>query len=440
MRIWTGPQDTAAAVNIHDEHGYASALALQQLPLHATSGLSVAQTQQDLGFYLWIYIVISAVTGVIGTMRFFWSFVMAIKASRALFNKILFTVLRTPLRWLDTVPIGRILNRFTSDFNIIDSRITLDYSMLFANILGLVGVCVAAVFASTLVIPLATVLLAVALIIGKKYMDGARPLKRLESNSKSPVFEIFNAALAGLPTIRGYHKTQVYIDRMYRNLDKWNMISTYMWLLNRWMGFRMSLLGTVFTTVVGIVIILSPNMDAALAGFTLSFALEFSMNVLWTIRNYANMELNMNCTERVVEYTELKTESLDGEKPSAAWPTSGSMEVNDLVVSYADDLPPVLKGISFTVNNNERVGVVGRTAAGKSSLTLALFRFLEARSGSVFIDGMDISKIDIHSLRSRLAIIPQVGILIPSSLVANTNYSPGPRLVLGNYPFQSRPL
>lgn len=181
-----------------------------------------------------------------------------------------------------------------------------------------------------------------------------------------------------------------------------------MWSVNRWMGLRMALVGAVFTAFVGVIVIISPSMDAALAGFTLSFALDFAESILWAIRHYANMELNMNCTERVVEYTELETESLEGVMPPAAWPTSGSMEVKDLVVSYASDLPPVLKGISFQVNNNERIGVIGRTGAGKSSLTLALFRFLEARSGSVFVDGLDISKINLHSLRSRLAIIPQV--------------------------------
>src|SRR5437868_462248 len=95
-------------------------------------------------------------------------------------------------------------------------------------------------------------------------------------------------------------------------------------------------------------------------------------------------------------------------KPPAAWPTEGRIEVEDLVVAYAADLPPVLNGLTFSVNRNERVGVVGRTGAGKSSLTLALFRFLEARSGSIHIDGLDISKINLHDLRSRLAIIPQV--------------------------------
>ena len=116
----------------------------------------------------------------------------------------------------------------------------------------------------------------------------------------------------------------------------------------------------------------------------------------------------MNAAERVIEYAEVETEDLGGEIPPASWPATGNMEVKDLVVSYADGLPPVLKGISFDVKNNERIGVIGRTGAGKSSLTLALFRFLEARSGQVFIDGIDISKIRLYDLRSRLAIIPQV--------------------------------
>jgi ABC-type multidrug transport system fused ATPase/permease subunit len=127
----------------------------------------------------------------------------------------------------------------------------------------------------------------------------------------------------------------------------------------------------------------------------------------------------MNAAERVVEYSELPTESLEGTDAPAAWPAEGSVEVNDLVVGYADDLPPVLKGLTFSVKRNERVGVVGRTGAGKSSLTLALFRFLEARSGSIYIDGLDISKIKLHDLRSRLAIIPQDPVLFSGTVRSN---------------------
>lgn len=121
----------------------------------------------------------------------------------------------------------------------------------------------------------------------------------------------------------------------------------------------------------------------------------------------------------VIEYTELPTETLGGKPAPAAWPTEGSIEINDLVVSYADDLPPVLKGLTFSVRRNERVGVVGRTGAGKSSLTLALFRFLEARSGTIHIDGLDISQIKLHDLRSRLAIIPQDPVLFSGTVRSN---------------------
>ncbi|KAJ4271438.1 hypothetical protein NW762_000140 [Fusarium torreyae] len=420
LRIWTGDVDERVSTgSIHQQHGHASVFSIQQFPYNSAPDFRTTETHYDLKYYLWIYIAISSVTAVIGTLRFFWAYFLAIKASRSLFEKMLFAVLHTPLRWLDTVPVGRILNRFSSDFNIIDNRITMDWTQFISNLLSLVGVCVAAFFASGIVIPLAIVLMGLGILLGNRYLYGARPLKRLESNCKSPVFELFNAALAGVSTIRGYQKTQVYIDRMYEKLDSWVIITSYMWLVNRWMGLRMGLIGTLFSTIVGIIVIVSPSMDAALAGFTLSFAMDFAESILWTIRNYAGMELNMNSTERVVEYTELETESLEGEKPSAAWPTTGAMEINNLEVSYAPDLPPVLKGISFDVKNNERVGVVGRTGAGKSSLTLALFRFLEARSGSVTIDGLDISKIDLHSLRSRLAIIPQDPVLFSGTIRSN---------------------
>lgn len=127
----------------------------------------------------------------------------------------------------------------------------------------------------------------------------------------------------------------------------------------------------------------------------------------------------MNAAERIIEYSNLPTESLEGADPPAAWPSEGRLEVNDLVVSYAPDLPPVLKGLTFRVERNERIGVVGRTGAGKSSLTLALFRFLEAQQGSIHIDGLDISKIKLHSLRSRLAIIPQDPVLFSGTVRSN---------------------
>ena len=420
MKIWTGSDDgVAEKINVHDEHGYAYGFSLQQTA-HAAHGPMVSTTSHHpVSYYLRIYIAIALGGGIFGVLRILWILVMSVKASKALFRKILYTVLRTPLRWLDTVPVGRILNRLTSDFDIIDNRLTMDLAFVFWQMMNIAGICVAATLVSPYALILGFSLLAAAMLIARKYIGAARPVKRMESNSKSPVFEIFNAALAGVTTLRAFRKTGVYINRMNDSLDPWASISVHIWLLNHWLGLRLALIGTVFTTLVGIFIITSPWVDASIAGFAMSFALDFSQNIIFAVRFYANLEMDMNAAERIIEYSELKIEPQEGETPPAAWPTKGTMEIENLEVAYAEDLDPVLKGISFSVKNNERIGVVGRTGAGKSSLTLALFRFLEPRGGKVMVDGLDISKIDLHSLRSRLAIIPQDPVLFSGTIRSN---------------------
>lgn len=412
LKVWTGNEMAEQSHSMHlynhsRDHAFSWAVGVDQTSIHALAAPSM-QGQQSLHFYLGIYVLLAIVSSLVGTFKFFYIYLGSIKASRRLFQKLNFVVLRAPLRWLDTVPVGRVLNRFTADFHIIDSQLANAFSFGFGSFLGLIGVIVAGLFVSPWIVLFAGVLLVFCLYYAIAYLDGARPVKRLESTAKSPVFEQFGSALTGVSTIRGFDKAQVYLERMYRKIDDYSTASWHLWLFNRWMGWRMALVGSFFASFVAIFILVTPGMDAALGGFALAFALEFSSCVLWTIRLYATLELNMNAAERIIEYTELPTESLEGTSPPAAWPTRGIIEVEDLVVGYAPDLPPVLKGLSFTVNSNERVGVVGRTGAGKSSLTLALFRFLEARSGTIHIDGIDISKIKLQDLRSRLAIIPQV--------------------------------
>ena len=178
-------------------------------------------------------------------------------------------------------------------------------------------------------------------------------------------------------------------------------------------------MGAVFAILVAAVIVFS-GIEPSLAGFALGFALQYSTAVTWTARNYANVELSMNAVERVNEYSNIPIEDQSSSvKAPAAWPAEGRLEVSNLVAGYAPELPPVLKGLSFNVEKNQRIGVVGRTGAGKSSLTLALFRFLEAREGSIHIDGIDISKVSLYDLRSRLAIIPQDPVLFSGTVRSN---------------------
>ena len=167
------------------------------------------------------------------------------------------------------------------------------------------------------------------------------------------------------------------------------------------------MIGAGFSTAVAVLIVSIPSIDAALAGFVLSFAFTFTSAISDTLRAWSSFELNMNATERVLEYSSLEMENQGGIDVPAAWPSDGRVQVANLEVGYADDLPPVLKDLSFDAEPGQRIGIVGRTGAGKSSLALALFRFLEARQGSIMIDGIDISKVKVSDLRSRLAIIPQ---------------------------------
>ncbi|VUC31561.1 unnamed protein product [Clonostachys rosea] len=413
LRIWTA---ATSSQTIHQNGNILGPLHFMQTSPQTPKQLVV---DDDVSFYLSIYVSISITASALALVRFFIAYAIAIRGSKAIFDKMLFRVLRAPLRWLDTVPIGRVINRFTADMHTIDERIMMSWGLFYMSALRLVGVCVATLFASRSLILPAVVLIGVGALTGGRYLAASRPLKRLESNAKSPVFELFNTTLTGISTIRAFQRSKSYLTQMQDNLDKWVMTSFYLALANRWMSFRMALIAAVFCIAVGLAIVFNSSIDAALAGFALSFILDFSESIRFAIRYYGDMELDMNAMERATEYMELDTEDLSGDEPPAAWPCSGNMEFSGLEVSYAPDLPSVLSDLTFSVAHNERVGVVGRTGAGKSSLTLALFRFLDTRAGSITVGGLDISKIAVQTLRSRLSIIPQDPVLFSGTVRSN---------------------
>ena len=209
--------------------------------------------------------------------------------------------------------------------------------------------------------------------------------------------------------------------RMHSKIDLYSTAIMHMRLFNQWMSMRLNLIAASFTVVLAFLVLLSPSIDASLAGFALAFALRYNTALIWTINSYANVEMDMNSMERVTEYMHLPTETEhdSGETAPMGWPSQGDLEFADVSARFAPDLPFVLKGITFTARRGERIGIVGRTGAGKSSLTLALFRFLEASQGSISIDGVDIARIRLHELRSRLAIIPQDPVLFTGTVRSN---------------------
>ncbi|KAB2571771.1 ATP-dependent bile acid permease [Lasiodiplodia theobromae] len=392
---------------------------LQHPMIHNVRTPYHAQTlTRSTKFYVGIYVLISCTISLCGAARYFWVYCGSIRASRKLFDDLTYAVLRAPLRWLDTVPTGRVLNRFTADFSTLDLEQANAFSFMLFNLLMVIGIVIAGMMVTPVMILFAIILLALCVRYALYYLVGARETKRLESLAKSPVFELFGAALSGLGTIRAFGKTDDYINAMFAKIDMHGQTMMYMWAFNRWLTFRLGVVGAAFAVAMAALIV-SLNIDAALAGFAIGFTLEYSIAVVWMLRQYAIVELSMNAVERILEYSEIAIEDQEGADAPAHWPAEGRLEVDDLVVSYASDLEPVLKGVSFAVAPNERVGVVGRTGAGKSSLTLALFRFLEARRGSITIDGVDIANVKLEDLRSRLAIIPQDPVLFSGTVRSN---------------------
>ena len=246
-------------------------------------------------------------------------FAISLRASRALFQNLCYRVLRAPRQWFDTVPVGRILNRFTADFNALDSRLATILASFLRQLLEAVVITGVGLFVSHYIGPFALFLLLCAGWVGRRYLLGAREIKRLESNAKSPIFEHFGTTLAGMATIRAWGKGPEYLTRMYDRINAHATAYSHLWLFNRWMSFRQSMIGATFTAVVVITVVSLEGMDASLAGFAMTFALQFTNSIIGVVRMYANVEMNMNATERIIEYSNIEIEDQGGMDVPATW-------------------------------------------------------------------------------------------------------------------------
>ncbi|RBA11790.1 hypothetical protein FPRO05_14227 [Fusarium proliferatum] len=409
IKSWVRSESGTNKSLLHDNMNPAKQQYHQADPEHITG---------DLAFYLSVYVAISILACLNSSVRFYLVLSGSIRASRGLFEGLLYSVLRAPTQWLDSVPVGQITNRFTVDMAWVDAKLGYDIAALFHRLLQIIGIASTGLFVSPATLMFSLIPILGALYYAPKYLSAAREMKRLESASISLVLEHFRSSLAGLSTIRAFSNVSTYTSHMHTLLDHNSQASWHLWLFNRWFNFRINLTGTLYCVLTAALVVLLPNITAPMAGFVLSFTLDYPAAILWTVRQYANVELSMNSAERVMEYKNMVVEAQDGVEPPQQWPSRGELEVKNLSVGYGS-CPSILKNITFTIPAGQSVGVVGRTGAGKSTLILALFRLLAAREGSIMIDGMDISKLKVFHLRSRLQIIPQDLFLFSGTVRSN---------------------
>ncbi|CAF0716991.1 unnamed protein product, partial [Brachionus calyciflorus] len=346
-----------------------------------------------------------------------------IKASRTLHDKLLSSVMKGNLRFFESTPIGRIVNRFTKDVEATEDSIPYSIKSLLECFLGLIST-VTIISTSTPLFLIALVpITAFYIFVQRYFVPSNRQLKRMLSASKSPIFSHFSECQAGVSTIRAYNAQNRFIKIMQDNIDEYLAHYYCNTVSNRWLALRLEIIGNIITITAALFAILDrTTLSAGLAGLSISISLTISGNLNWFVRTLSEFEANITSVERIIEYFEIKHEpewSIDETKPKSDWPKNGNISFNNYSVKYREELDWVLKNLNIKINPGEKIGIVGRTGAGKSSLTLGLFRMLEYYSGDIIIDDVDIEKIGLHVLRHKLTIIPQDSVIFSGTIRMN---------------------
>ncbi|XP_032851218.2 ATP-binding cassette sub-family C member 10 isoform X1 [Tyto alba] len=391
--------------------------ALDTTPVRSNSSL-------DVNFYLIVYGSIAGANSLFTILRAFLFAYGTIHAATVIHNRLLQRALKATVTFFDTTPTGRILNRFSSDLYCVDDSLPFILNIFLANMYGLLGMLVIITcglpWIGLVLLPLA----ALYFSIQRYYRRTSRELKRLYSVTLSPIYTHFSETLSGLSSIRAMRATerfelenQLHLEQNQRCLFASNTAM-------QWLDIRLQMIGVVVVTAIaGIAIIQHQKQlgNPGLVGLALSYALSVTNLLSGLISSFTLTETMMVSVERTEEYTtDIPMEPQDKLVQVAAdWPTQGLVEFQQVVLAYRAGLPNALDGVSFTIYPGEKVGIVGRTGSGKSTLFLALFRMVELKSGRILLDGVDSQLVGLEELRSRLAIIPQDPFLFSGSIREN---------------------
>ncbi|KAL2164206.1 hypothetical protein VTH06DRAFT_3422 [Thermothelomyces fergusii] len=386
-----------------------------------------AGSNPEVGKYLGIYFVFgigAAALTVVQTL-ILWIF-CSIEASRKLHERMATAIFRSPMSFFDVTPAGRILNRFSSDIYRVDEVLARTFNMLFTNLCRSMFI-LAVISISTppflvLIVPLG----AMYIWIQRYYLRTSRELKRLDSVSRSPIYAHFQESLGGISTIRAYRQQERFMLENEWRVDA-NLRAYFPSIsANRWLAVRLEFIGAVVILAAAgfsvIAVATGRKLSPGWVGLALSHGLQITTSLNWIVRQTVEVETNIVSVERVLEYARLPSEApeiIHRSRPPVSWPSRGEVEFINYSARYREGLDLVLKNINLDIKSHEKIGVVGRTGAGKSSLTLALFRIIEPDTGNISLDGLNTSTIGLLDLRRRLAIIPQDAALFEGTIRDN---------------------
>jgi ATP-binding cassette subfamily C (CFTR/MRP) protein 1 len=376
----------------------------------------------SMGQYIGIYAALGAVQAL---LMFLFSVMLSIlgtNSSKVMLREAMFRVLRAPMSFFDTTPLGRITNRFSRDVDVMDNNLTDAIRMYFFTLCMVTAVFALIIayfhyFAIALV-PLYFLFIGAA----SYYRASAREVKRFESVLRSTVFAKFGEGLTGVASIRAYGLQSRFIQDLRKSIDEMDSAYFLTYSNQRWLSLRIDMIGNLLVFTVGILVVTSRfSVNPSIGGLVLSYILSIVQMLQFSIRQLAEVENGMNAVERLRYYgNELEEEApLHTIDVRESWPEKGEIIFDNVEMRYRDNLPLVLKGLSIHIRGGERIGIVGRTGAGKSSIMSTLFRLVEISSGTITIDGINTATIGLFDLRSRLAIIPQDPTLFQGTVRSN---------------------
>ncbi|XP_068632708.1 multidrug resistance-associated protein 1 isoform X2 [Battus philenor] len=343
-------------------------------------------------------------------------------AARTLHATLLAGVLRAPsIGFFDCTPVGRVLNRFSKDVDVLDNVLPMTLRGWTSCFFAVLGTLFVISFSTPIFM---TIILPIGLlyyVIQRFYVATSRQLKRLESVSRSPIYSHFGESITGATTIRAYGVAHRFVEESERGVDHNQSCFYPSCIANRWLAVRLEMIGNLIIFFAALFAVLDrESTNPGLVGLSVSYALQITQTLNWLVRMTSEVETNIVAVERIKEYAETQQEAAWtlANGPGATWPETGALQLERLTLGYRAG-EPALRDVTCSVAPRDKLAIVGRTGAGKSTLTLGLFRIVEAMSGKILIDGIDISTIGLHQLRSRITIIPQDPVLFSGTLRMN---------------------
>ncbi|MFS7928459.1 putative ABC-type xenobiotic transporter [Helianthus anomalus] len=334
------------------------------------------------------------------------------ETANRLFDKMHFCIFRAPMSFFDANPSSRILNRVSTDQTAVDLTVPSTIGSLAYVVIQLFGIIFVMSLGAWPVFLVFFPVIGICIRLQQYYIPAARELARLVGVCKAPVIQHFSETISGSTTIRGFDQKHRFQDTCLKLIDDYSRPKFHVAGALAWFGLRLDMLSSFIFSFLLIFLVSVPEgiIDPSTAGLAVTYGLNLNMLQFWAILKLCKLEIQFISVERIFQYSSIASEPplvIDSNRPDHFWPSQGKVDIHHLQVRYALHMPLVLRGITCTFHGGKKTGIVGRTGSGKSTLIQTLFRIVEPTSGEIFIDGINISSIGLHDLRSRLSIIPQ---------------------------------